>query len=478
MHNRIDAVRQTLDDAGQSHVLRFLDQLEPQQQEQLLAQIEEIDWPEVSRLIESHVKVRPEWSMPDNVEPAPWYPYTLSKKLKDKYEGARKLGLKLLAEGKVAAFTVAGGQGTRLGWSGPKGTYPATAVRKTPLFCCMAQYIRKAAEKYGSTIPWYIMTSPQNHEATSAFFDEHGHFGLEPADVMMFPQAMMPAIDMNTAKVLLAAPDSLSLSPNGHGGSLKALYASGAIDDMKERGITQISFTQVDNPIIKVVDPMFLGLHAIDECQMSSKMLPKAFPKEKLGNFCLVGGRMTVIEYSNLPDKYADQRDEQGELRFKAGSIATHAIRVDFVESLNSHGFALPFNRAEKKVPHIDLTTDMRVEPVEPNAVKLETFVFDALPFCDRSIIYETDRIEEFAPIKNADDPDPTKCVDSPSTSIRVQTERAARWLASHGVKIPRDDAGCVDAVIDISNLTAIDAEDLKGTDLPESIEPGTEVVL
>ena len=135
-------------------------------------------------------------------------------------------------------------------------------------------------------------------------------------------------------------------------------------------------------------------------------------------------------------------------------------------------------SRAEKKVAHIDPMTDMRVDPPEPNAVKLETFVFDALPLCDRSIIYETDRIEEFAPIKNADDPDPAKCLDSPSTSTRVQTERAARWLASYGVKIPRDDTGRVDAVIDISNLTAIDAEDLKDIDLPESIEPGTEVVL
>ena len=344
MHNRVDAVRQMLDDAGQSHVLRFFDQLDRRQQDGLLTQIERIDWPEVGRLIESHVKARPQWSIPDNIEPAPWYPYIPTKKLKDKYRKARKIGLKLLAADKVAAFTVAGGQGTRLNWPGPKGTYPATAVRKTPLFCCMAQYIRKAADKYGSTMPWYIMTSPQNHDATSAFFDEHGYFGLEPADVMMFPQAMMPAIDINTAEVLLAAPDSLALSPNGHGGSLKELHASGAIDDMKERGITQISYTQVDNPIVKVVDPLFLGLHAIDECQMSSKMVPKAYSKEKLGNFCLVDDRITVIEYSNLPDQYAEQRNEQGKLRFKAGSIAIHAIRVDFVESLNIHGFALPFS--------------------------------------------------------------------------------------------------------------------------------------
>ena len=388
------------------------------------------------------------------------------------------MGQKLLAAGQVAAFTVAGGQGTRLGWRGPKGTYPATAVRKTPLFCCMAQYIRKAIQKYGATIPWYVMTSRHNHQETCDYFDQHGFFGLDPADVMMFPQAELPAVDIQSGAVLLAEHDRLALSPDGHGGSLRALHASGALADMKQRGISQISYTQVDNPIVKVVDPLFLGLHALDDCQMSSKMLPKANPKEKLGNFCLVDGKVTVIEYTNLPDDYAEQRDAEGELRFKAGSIAIHALRVDLVESLNQAGFALPFNRAEKKVPHVDPATGRQIEPDQPNAVKLETFVFDALPFCERSIIYETDRIEEFAPIKNADDPDPAKCVDSPLTSVQIQTERATRWLEANNVKVPRDAAGAVDAVIDISHLTAIEAADLKGVDLPEALEPGTELVL
>ena len=467
-----------LEQVGQAHVLNFVDQLDAAGQDRLLGQIERIDWAQLERLIASHVKAQPTPSLPDDLEPAPWYPLEPSKKLKDRYRKAHKLGRKLLATGKVAAFTVAGGQGTRLGWPGPKGTYPATAVRKTPLFCCMAQYLRKATRKYGAAIPWYVMTSPLNHQPTCDYFEEHGYFGLDPALVMLFPQAEMPAVDLDSGAVLLAEPGSLALSPDGHGGSLRALHASGALDDMKQRGITQISYTQVDNPIVKVVDPQFLGLHALDDCQMSSKMLPKAYPQEKLGNFCLVDGKVTVIEYSNLPDEYAEQRDADGELRFKAGSIAIHAIRVDFVEALNEAGFGLPFNRAEKKVACVDAATGRRVEPDEPNAVKFETFVFDALPLCDRSIICETDRIEEFAPIKNADDPDPAKCVDSPATSVRGQTERAARWLEAHGVKIPRDDAGRVDAVIDISHLTAIEAADLDDTDLPEAIERGTEVVL
>lgn len=478
LSDRLAAARRNLDDAGQAHVLDGFDELTDAQQKKLLSQIESIDWPEVARLVESHVKQAPTWSMPDHLEPAPWYPNQPPRGQRDKYKKARKHGEKLISEGKVAAFTVAGGQGTRLGWSGPKGTFPATAVTKTPLFGCLAEYIRKAQQKWKAIIPWYIMTSQENDAPTRKFFDQHGYFGLDPANVMMFPQAMMPALDKDSGKVLFNAHDSLALSPNGHGGSLKALYTSGAVADMNKRGIRQISYTQVDNPIVKVVDPLFIGLHALDKCEMSSKMLPKAYPKEKLGNFCLVDGKMTVIEYSNLPDEYAEQRSDDGELRFRAGSIAIHVIRVDFVEAVNNAGFRLPWNRAEKKVPYLQRDTGRFVEPEEPNAIKLETFVFDALPMTDNSIIYETDRIEEFAPIKNADDPDPDKCVDCPATSIRGQTERAGRWLEANKVKIPRDASDNVDAVIEISHLTAIEADDLKDASLPKQIEAGTEVLL
>lgn len=475
--DRVAAARSTLAENGQEHVLNFWDSLDDAGRATLLAQVEGIDWPEIQRLVKSHVEQKPQFVLPTNIAPAPWYSYQPGRGKKDKYKKARKLGETLIGEGKVAAFTVAGGQGTRLGWDGPKGTFPATPIRKTPLFGCMAEYIRKTQQKYKATVPWYIMTSTTNHAATLAYFEANGYFGLKPADVMMFPQAMMPALDMRTGKALLEAPHSLALSPNGHGGSLKALYTSGAIDDMKARGITQISYTQVDNPIVKVVDPLFIGLHAMDNCEMSSKMLPKAYPKEKLGNFCLVDGKMTVIEYSNLPDEYAEQRTDSGELRFKAGSIAIHVIRADFVEHLNTRpeGFALPFNRAEKKVPCIDPVTGEAVNPSSPNGVKLEMFVFDALPMCSNSIIYETDRIEEFAPIKNADG---AGALDCPLTSKQIQTERAARWLESHRVKVARKSDGSVDAVIEISQLTAIEAADLKKLDLPDSIDAGTEVLL
>jgi UDP-N-acetylglucosamine/UDP-N-acetylgalactosamine diphosphorylase len=473
--HRYAAALQTLERVGQEHVLALYDKLDLVSREQLLDQIDSIDWPELGRLIETHVKKKPEFTLPKNLEPAPWYPYRPDNEERaEKYAQAKALGEELVRAGKVGAFTVAGGQGTRLGWDAPKGTFPATPIRQLSLFGCFAEYLENVQKRFHVVIPWYIMTSPANDQATRDFLERNDYFGFEKKDVMIFPQGMMPAVDKRSGKVLLEAPDSLALSPNGHGGSLKALYTSGAIADMAERGIEQISYIQVDNPIVRVIDPLFIGLHALDEAQMSSKMLPKREPLEKLGNFCTVFGKMTVIEYSDLPEELAMQRLPNGELRFRAGSIAIHVIRRDFVEKLNmsSEGFGLPFHRAEKKVPYFDVEREAQIQPQQPNAVKLETFVFDALPMCDSSIIYETDRVEEFAPIKNAEGS------DSPQTSKAIQTERAARWLEQNGVVVPRDREGLVEAVIEIKQTTAIWPEDLGQIELPERVARGGELLL
>ncbi len=481
LDQRFASAQKMLSSYKQEHLLKFYPTLSQEGKTALLDQLDSIDWPELARLIQTHALCKPEFTLPENVLPAPWYPNVAPEELKGKYKEAKALGLSLLEEGKVAAFTVAGGQGTRLGWDAPKGTFPSTPIRGFSLFQSMAEFLLKAGEKYGHVIPWYIMTSPINHADTKAYFEKNDYLGLGRKNVSMFPQAMMPAVCARTGRVLLETHGTLALSPNGHGGSLKALYTSGAIEDMKRRGIEQISYTQVDNPIVKMVDPQFIGLHALDGCQMSSKMLPKREPLEKLGNFCVVDGKMTVIEYSDLPEKLARETLVNGELRFKAGSIALHAIRVDFVEWLNTRdtGFALPFHRADKKVGHVAHETGEKVAPEKPNAVKLETFVFDALPMCQKSIIYETDRIEEFAPIKNADAaPGQALVPDSPASSKLLQSVRAARWLERAGVKVARKADGAVDAVIEISQRNAIGADDLEGIKLPASIESGAKVLL
>jgi UDP-N-acetylglucosamine/UDP-N-acetylgalactosamine diphosphorylase len=467
------SLQERLRQYGQEHLLRFHDELPDEQKAILMEQVASQDWEHLKELIQSHVVNKPDAEIPQGLEPPPFYPLTPSPELVTKYAQARALGERLIREGQVAAFTVAGGQGTRLGWDGPKGTFPATPILHKPLFQVFAEYLLKVQEKYQTRLPWYIMTSPINDEATRRFFQEHGFFGLEPQDVMFFSQGTMPAIGFD-GKILLGSKGELALSPDGHGGSLKALYRSGAIADMERRGVTQVSYFQVDNPNVKCIDPLFLGLHALDGAQMSSKMLPKASPTEKVGNFAQRDGRIQIIEYSDMPDELAESRNPDGSLRFNAGSIAIHVIAVEFVKGLNENSgrFGLPYHRAEKKVEHIDPETGETRKPAEPNAVKLEAFVFDALPLAERSIILETDRIEEFAPIKNAEG------TDSPATSRALQSQRAARWLASHGVEVPWGPDGDVDAVIELSHLTAIEPADLQGKDLPAEVQPGSEVVL
>lgn len=470
---RYDAARRTLEQHHQQHLLAFWDQLDAGQREQLLAQIEAIDWNQIDRLIESHVRDKTAFDLPQDLKPAPYYPKDPTADMAEKYLRARETGEKLLRDGKVACFVVAGGSGTRLGWSGPKGTFPATPITGKPLFQVFAEGIRKNEQKYGRIIPWLVMTSPANDARTRTFFQEHDYFGLTPEQVIFFAQGTMPSIGRE-GRVLLAAKDELALNADGHGGSLRAIHKSGALARLREQGIEQISYFQVDNPTVYVIDPVFIGLHVLDGAQMSSKMVAKNYGTEKLGNFCLIDGKMTIVEYSDLPVELAEQRLDDGELRFRAGSPAIHVIEVEFIEQLNAGGqLKLPYHRADKKVPYVDPRSGDYVEPNQPNAVKLEQFVFDALPLTEQSIILQTTREEEMAFIKNAEGE------SSPATSKQYQADRAARWLATHGVDVPGPDAeGHYDCTIELSPLTAVEPADLADVDLPDRIEPKSSVQL
>lgn len=451
--SQLKSLKDRLASIGQDHLLKFYPELPGPGRDRLLTQIASLDLESLPALIKTYITSKPSTALPSKLEPAPYFPFDHTSKRRPWDRTAMKsAGESLLSRGKVAAFTVAGGQGSRLGFEGPKGMYPAGAVTGKTLFQFFAEGLIAAARKYGSPVPWYIMTSPLNHDATVNYFESNSFLGLDRNNVMFFPQGVMPSFDMATGKILLAAKDELATNPDGHGGSLKALFSSGAIDDMKSRGIQHISYFQVDNPLVRVVDPVFLGLHAIaaeSSGEMSSKMIPKTGPEEKLGVFCSANGRVEIIEYSDLPRDLSEQRAEDGSLRFIAGSIAVHIMSVEFVSRLNTDSaFELPYHRAEKKIPHIDITTGKLTHPDKNNGVKLERFVFDALPLCKRSIVYETSRAEEFAPIKNATG------VDSVISSQQIQTERAAKWLEAAGVKVPRKPSGEADCVIELSPLT------------------------
>ncbi len=457
---------------GQGQVLRHLAELAPRQRQEFLAQLAEVDLALMAKLV-AELKAQGHRGDakvdPMTLAPAPYI--ALGSRTAD----ARAHGESLLREGKVAAFTVAGGQGTRLGWKGPKGTYPATVVTGKPLFRVFAEQIAAAEKRYGCAIPWYIMTSPLNDADTHAFFRDNNWFGRNPSDTFLFPQGTMPSITFE-GKLMLEHPSALAVNPDGHGGAIRALHHSGALQDMLARGIAHLSYFQVDNPLVRIVDPVFLGLHARSASssgEMSSKMVAKRDAAEKVGVFCDVGGGKTgVVEYSDMPSQLTNAVDGQGALRFNAGSVAIHLISLSFLDRLTVGDFALPFHRAKKKVPYWCSTQGKTIDPVEPNAIKFEAFVFDALALASKSLVMETARIEEFAPIKNASGD------DSPASSHQIQSNRNGAWLERLGVKVPRRPNGDVNARIEILAQTALEADDLADTDLPREIEAGAELVL
>ena len=445
-----ERIVQRFEAAGQGQVFRFRKELEVSGREALAAQAAEVDLEELGRLLSAEG----EDGLGDleSLEPAPYVPLPADRGRDAQWAEARERGETLLRAGKVAAFTVAGGQGTRLGFNGPKGTFPVTPIHGKSLFQVFAEKIRAAEKRYAANIPWLIMTSHANHEATVAFFENNAYFGLDRESVFFFRQGRMPAVDFD-GKILLESPSRIAMSPDGHGGSLRAMVRTGVLEKLRQRGIEVISYFQVDNPLVRVIDPYFIGFHALSGSEMSSKMLPKAHPGEKIGVFCRRDEKTLVMEYSDLPETMARAEDDQGRLRFLAGSIAIHLLDLEFVQRLAGGGSGeLPFHRARKKVPHVD-ATGKPVAPAEPNAIKFEMFVFDALPEAANPLVLETAREDEFSPVKNATGD------DSAETCVRDQLRQFARWMRAAGIDLPVDENGVPDRKVEVSPLFAVDEE-------------------
>lgn len=471
----LDRTRARLASINQSHLLNYYADLNPSEQSSLLAQIDSLDLEQLPALIQQYVLTKPKLNLPTKLEPAlcvpndPADPAHAGERKWNKQDAIAR-GEDLIRRGKVAAFVVAGGQGSRLGFEGPKGCYPAGSVTNKPLFQIFAEQILATQRHYKTTVPWYIMTSPLNHDATTSFFRQNNNWGLSPDHVRFFQQGVAPSIDMKTGKVLLSAKHEVATNPDGHGGCIRALDVSGSLADMQRRGIEQLCYFQVDNPLVRVIDPVFLGLHVGPKSsgEMSSKMVAKASPEEKVGVFVLADGKTEVLEYSDMPADLQTARDARGNLLYNAGSIAIHIISVEFLNRLaKDPRFALPWHRAEKKIPCVDLATGQLTSPQSNNGVKLEKFIFDALSLCKQSLVYETLREEEFAPIKNATG------TDSVVTSKDLQSRRAAKWLAAAGISIPAKSDKSPDCTLEISPLTALDATHLNAVKLPKSIASG-----
>lgn len=421
-------LRRKLIEADQAHAWERLQRLDPGKRARLEGELLRIDFALVQRL--GRLLHEPAASSTARrFEPPELFPLRRDDAQLARAREARGVGRELLRASQVGFVLVAGGQASRLGFEAPKGAYPIGPVSATPLFAFHAHRLAAAALRYGVRIPWYVMTSPANDAATRAFFTQHDHFGLVHDDVFFFAQDVLPALDED-GRMLFSAPDALFLAPNGHGGCLLGLTSSGALDDMRRRGLRQLSYFQVDNPLVRPADELFLGLHAASGAGMSSKVVVKRNANEKVGVLGRVDGELACIEYSDLPAELRDAREPGGELRFRAGNIAVHALEVNFLERLTRGGLQLPWHLARKKMKVVD--PDGRT--VERPGVKFETFVFDALARSEASVVLEVERSEEFSPVKNASGE------DSPASCRADLCRLFANWVRAAGLPLPPAD--------------------------------------
>ena len=442
-----------LREIGQDHIARHLEHSEEFISPKMLHDdLDQVDFSLVLKLIKGDLLYKePQIT---SVEPAE----VVSASFAHTEEAAvyRSHGGNLIRQGRVAAVLVAGGQGSRLGIDAPKGVVEVSPLSSKSLFCLHSQKINALCRKYRTTIPVFIMTSRTNDAQTKTFFTDNNYFGLNREDVHFFMQGMLPSVTLD-GKFLLSRKGGLFMSPDGHGGTFSALKKTGCLDIMKNKEIEEIFYFQVDNPLVKICDPLFVGLHNRCKADMSSKVVRKRSYEEKVGVIALVNKKTRVVEYSDMSDDMRYATDEMEEMLHWAGSIAIHMIRRDFAETLTREGLMLPYHQAGKMIP----TLDNEGNPVEEKGIKFETFIFDALPLAEKTITLEVLREEEFAPVKNKTGE------DSLESSKLMQSDFYHSWLKEAGIRVNKD------ILVEISPLFALEKADLLShlSRIPDKIE-------
>ena len=444
---------------GQEHLLEFWDDLNDRERDSLAAQISGIDFSLIDRLYRQADEVADVRQLANRAgEPPAFRLGGTAERFTP--EEARSRGEKALRSGEVGVVLVAGGQGTRLGFNNPKGMFSIGPVSGNSIFQIHVEKIIAASARYGRRIPLCLMTSPATHAETVEFFDANNRFGLCEEDLRIFSQGTLPAVDAVTGQLLLADRGRLALSPDGHGGMLAALVNSGTLGELRGRGIRQLFYFQVDNPLVDICWPEFIGYHLLCGSELTSQVVAKKEPLDRVGNVVEVDGRLHVIEYSDLPDEVAQRRNADGSLAIWAGSIAVHVMDVKFLQRMSGSAEALPFHVARKKVAHVNSSGEV-VKPGEPNAIKFERFIFDLLPSAANSVVVEVDPILHFAPLKNASGAKD----DTPESVKRQMSDFYRRWLEAAGAEV-------ADGVeVEISPLFALDADEVSAR-----IPPGTKV--
>lgn len=402
MENIIDKLKQY----NQEHLLTFYNELTKEEKEKLLNQISKIDFEQMKQL---YLKTKEKPEIEEcSIEPLEYIDkYKLSK---EKYNEYYNAGMQAIKQGKYAVVTMAGGQGTRLGHDGPKGTFDIGLASHKPIFEILCDTLKRAVKKFNVVIPWYIMTSKENHKETTEFFNKNNYFGYGAENIRFFKQGELPMLGLN-GEILMDSKSHIKEAADGHGGIFEAMLKNNILEDMKQRGVEWIYIGGVDNVLAKLVDAFFVGT-AIQEKKVSAgKSVIKANPQEKVGVFCKRNNKPSVIEYTEISEELANKLNDSGELMFGESHILCNLFNISVLEKLNKQ--KLPYHVAFKKAKYLNSEGEM-VEPTEPNAYKFESFIFDAFGDIDNMIIVRGKREEEFAPVKNKDG------VDSPETARKL----------------------------------------------------------
>lgn len=405
---------------NQEHIINLLHKLENNEKQDLIKQIEQIDFHQISELYENTKK-----ELEINENKIEKINYIDKQKLNSKeLEELENIGDEVLKHGEYAVVTMAGGQGTRLGHTGPKGTFKLDVYGKGKyLFEILVDNLKEANEKYQKVIPWYIMTSKENYEETKNFLNKHHYFGYPQKSVTLFIQGDLPLVDTE-GKILIGKDKKIKEASNGNGGVFYSLRESGILADMKNRNVKWIFIGSVDNAILKMADTSLLGLAIKQNVEIASKSVVKANPKERVGVFCKMNGHPKVIEYTELPEEMAEEKDENGELKYGESHIMCNLFSIDAIEKISKE--PLIYHSAFKKNSYIN-EEGKEIIPKEPNSYKFEAFIFDCFPFFDDMAIIRGKREDDFAPVKNKEG------VDSPRTAKELYEKYWERQKRKQG---------------------------------------------
>lgn len=383
-------IRNILAEKDQLQLLSFYDTLDEAAKAKLISQIESIDWSLLDLLGRESLAIEK-----GHLEPLGALELAEIEVKRSEYEA---IGADAIRQGKVGAVLLAGGQGTRLGWDKPKGTYNIGVTREKPIFECLINNLSDVVRAVGRPVPLYIMTSEKNNDETVAFFEEKDYFGYGKENIRFFIQEMAPSVSFD-GKLLMEAPDTLSLSPNGNGGWFTSLIKAGYLDEMRANGVEWLTAFAVDNVCQRICSLDFVGATIASGCDCGAKVVSKAYPEERIGVLCLEDGKPSIVEYYEMTEDMVTLRDERGELLYRFGVILNYLFKIDSLVKIAEQ--KMPVHVVEKKVPYIDETGAL-VKPDSPNGYKFEELILDMIHMMDSCLAFEVVREREFAPVKNA----------------------------------------------------------------------------